>query len=228
MLVGELFNLFKVGEGEGLSADKVGGGLHAHKGDFIRTVLLDKGLQLFNIQVALERQITAGLQRRIKEQLVHGSTQYFEMGAGGGKMIIHRDHIARFDQHLGDEVFGRTPLMRRQHVLQTKDLLDRGAEFIIGFRTGIGVIGHHHGSQLMVAHGVGAAVGEHIEKDIPGAQQKGVVAALRHGLESLPRGYQVCFLYDLDLVHFHGYFTTIAELDSHLHLLEFGFRYSAG
>ncbi|OPY81361.1 MAG: hypothetical protein A4E70_01323 [Syntrophus sp. PtaU1.Bin005] len=137
------------------------------------------------------------------------------MGLGGRKVIVHGNHVARLDQNLGQEVLSGPPLMHREQVLGSEHVPDGILQFVKAFASGIGVIGHHHGAQLVVAHGVGAAVRQHIQENVPGSKQEGVVARLLHGLQPLIGAWQPCLLNDLDLVHFHWEHFPIGQFDIH-------------
>ena len=107
------------------------------------------------------------------------------MGLGGGEVVVHRDDLARLDEDLGQQVFGRSALVGGYVVLEAQHVLDGRRQLVVALAAGIGVVGDHHGRQLVVAHGVGAAVGQHVDEDVPGPQQERVVARFFDGLEPL-------------------------------------------
>jgi len=84
---------------------------------------------------------------------------------------------------------------------EAKHFLNRIRQTKKTFTAGIGIIGLHHGSQLIIAHGIGAAVGEHIEKYIAGSQKKCVIPGILNGRYSLGGGRQAGLLDNFDLVH---------------------------
>jgi len=65
----------------------------------------------------------------------------------------------------------------------------------------------------LVAHGVGAAVGEHVEKDVLGFQQEGVEASFLHRLFAPFDWTQVELLDDPYFVEFQRDFLTAEKLD---------------
>ncbi len=74
----------------------------------------------------------------------------------------------------------------------------------IALAAGVGVIRPEHGGFHVIAHGVDAGVGEHIQEDVAVVELEGVVAGVLHFLQPLGGGQQVQFLYDTNLVHFQG------------------------
>ena len=61
-------------------------------------------------------------------------------------------------------------------LLLPKDLDDRLVKSGVGSGAGVGVIGDGHRGDLLIAHGVRAAVRQHIQKYIPVLQQERVEA----------------------------------------------------
>ena len=92
------------------------------------------------------------------------------MRLGGGEVVIHRHDVAGLYEGLGQQVLGGAALMAGQQVLVAEDLLHRIRQLVEALRPGVGVVGLHHGRQLIVRHGVGAAVGQHVQKDVAGAK----------------------------------------------------------
>ena len=54
---------------------------------------------------------------------------------------------------------------------------------------------------MIIAHGVDAAVGQHIQIDVTVLQQERIVPGLRDGLQTIFNGDQSEFLDNADLVH---------------------------
>ena len=219
VLRGEMPYLLEIGQGERLAADQVRGCLHADEGDVLRSVLGDDGSELVEVEIAFEGVDARSVQRVVAIDFQHLAAGQFEMGLGGGEMIIHRDDVARLDEDLAQQVFGRPPLMDRHAEFEPEHVLDGLDELVVAFSAGIRVVGDHHRRQLVVAHRVGAAVGEHVDEDVTSAEQEGVVAAGLNGLESLSRGRKLGLLDYPDLVHLDGDSSAIGELDFHGTLL---------
>ena len=106
-------------------------------------------------------------------------------------------------------MLGRAPLVDRQKILVTKNLLYRFQQLIKAFRTGIGVVSLQHGRLLVVGHGIGAAVGQHVQENVAGTEKECVVARFFHCLETLANRSQPNLLHNANLVHFDGNFRTI-------------------
>jgi len=94
--------------------------------------------------------------------------------------------------------------MRRQEEVEAEDLAQLLVETRVGGAAGVAVVGDQHGRLLPVAHGVDAAVGEHVEEDVFVLEQEGVVARLVHRLMPVLDRPQVQLLHDAHLVHLQG------------------------
>ena len=118
-------------------------------------------------------------------KLKDGRAHQIEVRLGGGEVVIHRDEGAGLDEGLGKQVLASASLVSRQQILVAENLLDRVCQLVKALRAGIGVIGQQHGGLLIVAHGIGAAIGQHIHENVAGAKKKCVVASFFHCLEPL-------------------------------------------
>ncbi len=219
MLRGQLLGLAEVGHREGLPSDQVRGGLHADEGNVLAAVLGDDRLKLLQVDIALEGVGALGLQGVVAVELEDLGPAHLEMGLGGREVVVHGHNVARLDEDLREQVFRGPALVRRHAVLESQDLLDRVQELVVALPAGVGVVGNHHRRQLIVAHGVGAAIGEHVDEDVPRAEQKGVEAGLRDRPQALRNGDQKCLLHNLYFVHFNGNDSTARELNLHNRLL---------
>ena len=85
-------------------------------------------------------------------------------------------------------MLGGATLVDGDGVVEPEDVADGIGQAIEALAPSVGVVGHHHGGELIVAHGVRAAVRQHVQEDIPGPEKKGVVARLLHSLEPTCRG----------------------------------------
>ena len=141
------------------------------------------------------------------------------MGLGGREVIVHRHDVARLDENLGQQVLRGAALVRGHAVLESQILFDRVQELVIALPASVGIVGNHHRRQLVIAHGVGAAIGQHVDEHVPRAEQEGVEAGFGDRPQSLPDRHQKGLLDDLDLVHFNGDGFATGELDFHNRLL---------
>ncbi len=202
-------HLPQVLHGKRLAADEVGCGLHAHEGDIARAGLGDGLAQPVEIHVSLEGMRALRVQRLRPIEFQHLAARQVEMRLGGGEVIIHRYDVAGLDESFGQQVFGGAALMDGQEVFVTEDFADRIEQAVKALRTGVGVIGLHHGGLLIVAHGIGAAIGQHVEKEVAGTEKERVVPRLFDRLQPLASGRQPRFLHNTHLVHFDGDFGSV-------------------
>lgn len=199
--------------GDGLAADQVRAGLQAQEGHLLRRLLLDAGLQLLKVDVALEGQVALGHQSLIFHQLLHMAAHAGDVGLGGGEVVVHDDAVARLDEAGGQDVLAGAALVRREAVGRPENLLQLVAHDEEGLAPGVGVVRVHRGGHLHVAHGVDAGVGEHIHEDVRVVELEGVEAGGAHLRQTLPGGQEVELLHHLDLVHLHGDRLVLVEFD---------------
>ena len=212
---GDLLDRGQVVQREGLPAHQVRGRFHADVDDLV-AVLRNRRPQLVQIHVALEQVAAGRLQPLVGDQLQHRAAGQLDVRPGGGEMVIHDHHGARLDEHLGEQVFGRPALVHRHRPVEAHHLFHRGGEPREALRAGIGVIRHHHGAQLVVAHGVGAAVGQHVEEDVAGGQQESVVAGFSDRGQAVADRGERGLLDDTHFVHFHRDHAAIGQANAHL------------
>ena len=215
MVGGHLPDLAQIAEGERLAADEVRRRLHPDERDPFRPVPFDRLLELLHGEVPAERLNTLRVQRLVRVDLGHGGPRQFHVCLGCGEVVVHEYHIARFHEDLGQQVFRGAALVHRDRVAKSQNLLDRVGQPVEALASGIGVIGHHHRRQLGIAHGVRAAVGEHVEEDIPGPQEERIVARVTDGLKPPGDWHQAGLLHDPDLVHLHRDDTAAGQPDVH-------------
>ncbi len=206
VLAGDGLDLAQVGHGERLSADQVGGGLHAHVRDVFHAVLGNDRFQFIRVHIALEGIATGCFQRAVLEDLQHLAARQVHMRLGRGEVVIHGHHVAGFNKSFGQQVFRRASLVSRQQILKSQNFLDRIGQLIETLAAGVSLVRNHHGAQLVVAHGVGAAVGQHVQEDIARAQEESVITGLADGLQALGGAGQIGLLHNFNLVHFDRYY----------------------
>jgi len=81
--------------------------------------------------------------------------------------------------------------VHRQEILFTKHILHRFLEAVEALGACIGIICLHHRCQLVVTHGIGTAIGKHIQKNIFRAQPEGVESAFLQRLQPSFDWYKV-------------------------------------
>ena len=102
-----------VAHGVGLPTDQVRGGFHTYVSDLVRAIFLDDSFQFLEIDVALEGIGTGGFEGVVAVDFDDLAAGQFDVGAGGGEMVVHRHHHARLDVHLRDDMFRSPTLMHR-------------------------------------------------------------------------------------------------------------------
>ena len=73
-------------------------------------------------------------------------------------------------------------------------------------------VGPHHGGQLQVAHGVGSAVGQHVQIDIGRIHAVSIESALLQGLQSFFDRQEPNLLHDTRTVELQGDIYASVEL----------------
>ena len=191
-------------KGEGLAADKVGACLEAQEGH-VALVALNGGLELIQVHVALKEVFACGIDALIAYQLLNPAAALGNVGLGGGKVEVHCNHVAGLYECFCDDMLCGSALMGGQEEFHAEYFLKLCVQAVEGFAAGVCVVCHHHGGKLIVAHGVYAAVGEHIHEYVTVLKQEGIAAGLLYCLKALLHRGQVKLLYDAYLVHLEGY-----------------------
>ena len=102
---GHVLDQPQVFHGERLTADQVGCGFHADVGNFFRAIFLNGIFKLTQIHVPFKRDLTVGNQGIIGEDFQHLAAGQVNMRLGGGEVIVHQHHIARFDKCFRQQMF---------------------------------------------------------------------------------------------------------------------------
>ena len=99
-----------------------------------------------------------------QKELPDSSATGLNMCAGSGKMIVHGYDLPLTHKGAGQNIFCRAALMHRQDILLFEQFPVHSLKAFKTGRAGITVISDHHRGNLSVAHGIHAAVREHIQK----------------------------------------------------------------
>src|SRR5262249_33170181 len=91
------------------------------------------------------------------------------------KVRVVGDHIAPLAHHAEQDAFGGPSLMGGDYVPESEDLGDGIAEAQKAGTAGVTLVAAHHARPLLGGHGAGAGVGEQVDQDVFGGQQKKVV-----------------------------------------------------
>ena len=104
-------------------------------------------------------------------------------------------------------------LVGGEEVLHAEELRELGVHAEEGLAPGVGVVGAEHGRLHLVAHGVDAGVGEHVQEDVGIVELEGVEPGGADALQALADGEERELLDDLDLVHLQGDGVMLVKLD---------------
>ncbi len=165
---------------------------------------MDAGLQLLQVDIALEGQGALADQALVLDQLLHPAAYTGDMGLGGGEVVVHDDAVAGLDKAGGQDVLAGPALVGGEAVGDAEQLLELFLHAEIALAAGVGVVGPEHGGFHVVAHGVDAGVRQHIQENIAVMQLEGVEAGVPDLLQPLLSGQQVQLLDNAHLVHFQG------------------------
>ena len=173
--VADLADGADVGHRDRLSTGHVHRHRHVDVGDVVSAHLVDEGLELVQVDIALERVLRAGVMGLVNDDVVERATGELLMDPRRREVHVAGDVLAGSDEDLRDEVLGPSALVGGADVGEAVALLDRLDEMVEGAGTRIGLIPEHQGAPLPVAHGGRAGVGEQVDVDVVAAQQEGVV-----------------------------------------------------
>ena len=140
---------------------------------------IDDALKLGEVYVALEGVRIRGVVRFIDNHVYERAPGEFLVQARGREVHVAGNDVAGVNHDPRKDVLGGAPLMRGDEILVSIILSYSLPQVVKVLAAGIGFVAQHHARPLAVAHGIGAAVGQQVDIDVLGAQQKGVVARFR-------------------------------------------------
>ena len=111
-----------------------------------------------------------------------------DVGSRSIEVRVVRHNRARLEHRARDDVFGGAPLMRRNHVRETGDVLHRFHERVKRAAAGIRFIALHHAGPLVHRHRAGAGVRQQVDQHVFGVQLKDVVVCGLDGGEPFSIG----------------------------------------
>ena len=191
-----------VGHRDRLPAGHVHRGRDADIRDALAADPLDEVFQRLEIDVALEGMLAGRIVPFGNDHVDERAAGQFLVQPRGGEVHVARHRIARLDQQLREDVLGAASLVRG-HEVAIAVILPHGVFQVIEVAAaGVGLVAEHHAGPLPVAHGVGAAVGQQVDVDVLGAEQKGVVAGLGQRLFALGAREHLDRLDDFDFPRF--------------------------
>ena len=88
--------------------------------------------------------------------------------------LSHISKVAGLDGQAGEDILSAAALMGGYHILEAEQLPDSFLQVIEVAGTAIGFVTQHQAGPLVIAHGVGARVGEQVDKAFFRLQQEGI------------------------------------------------------
>ncbi len=203
-------------QGERLTANQVGARFNAHEGDVVNADFLNECLQARDVEVALKGAVVDWLESLLNDQLLDAPAQAGDVRFRGGEVEVHGHHVAGLNECRSEDIFCSAPLVDGEEVVKAENFANLGGHAVVGFRTGVGVIGAQHGRLLEVAHGVHARIGEHIHEDVAILKKEGVIPRFVHLACTLLHGREKKLLDNAHLVHLkRKRFATVERNVSH-------------
>jgi hypothetical protein len=99
----------------------------------------------------------------------------FHIGARRVEVRVIGNHVALFAHHAEEDALGGASLVRGNHVLVSKDVLNGILESIEAAAARVAFVAFHDGRPLVRGHGAGPRVGEQIDQHVVGMQQEKIV-----------------------------------------------------
>ena len=153
-----------------------------------RPTFCDQALERGDIHVAFEGMLQAGLAAFGNDQIDGLGADEFDVGARGVEVRVVGNDVALLAHHAEQDALGGAALVGGDHVLVAEDVLHGVAEAIEAAAAGVALVAFHDGGPLVRGHGAGAGVGEQVDEDIVGGQQKQVVVRGAEQLLALGAG----------------------------------------
>ena len=94
------------------------------------------------------------------------------------KCVFVGHHVPRLAHHREQDALGGAALVRGDHVAEAGQLVDHALQAEEALAAGVGFVAAHHRRPLLGGHGAGAGIGEQVDQDVAGFDQKEVVAGL--------------------------------------------------
>ena len=223
MLVRDLAALTDVRHGDRLAAVGVAGDGHNDVAD-LALVLGKEAVELLGIHVALEGVLELAVIAGCGQQILRPHVVLHRGAAGGVERHIGHDvlvfRVARV-HHARQQKVGGAPLMRGNDEREAGHVLNGRFKPVKALAAGIGLVAHHNGRPLLVAHGGRTGVGQAVDVNV-----------FRFQLEHVPRHLLQCgtaMLRRRRFQHFHGLdaegLGILVGLHRHNHILLFIYCY---
>ena len=132
--------------------------------------------QGFDVHVALERMVlTPGCLASAMGRSTASAPTNSTLARVVSKWVLLGTTSPFLHMHAEEDAFGGATLVRRDHVLVAEDVLHGIAEAVEAAAAGVALVAFHDGGPLMRGHGAGAGVGQQVDEDVVGREQKQVV-----------------------------------------------------
>ena len=143
---------------------------------FSWVLAIDQLLEAKRVHVSLEGKEVGGFFGFGRGQVDRRSADESAIRAGGVEVRVVWDDVAFLASDIKKDAFRGTALVRGNHVAKSENSLYCITEAREARRTGIGLIAAHHGGPLFGGHGGGAGIGEQVDENLLGIDQKEIVA----------------------------------------------------
>ena len=178
MLAADRADLAGVFHGDGLSTSGVvGDGKHNQRNAFT-TYAGDQRFEGFDVHIALEGMHERRVLALFAQEVDGLGAGELDIGAGGIEMGVVGHDVAGLAHHTEEDAFGGATLVGGDDVLISHDFLHGIAEAVEAGAAGIAFVAAHDGRPLRGGHGASAGVGEEIDEDFVGVEEKDVVGGL--------------------------------------------------
>ena len=126
-------------------------------------VLLEHAFQLLQRHVSFERRFQLRVLRLVARHIDSKSFAGLDMPFRGVEMRITGYHLTRFDQVRKQHVLCRTTLVRRDHVLKTRQCRHHVLKLKERTGTRVTLVARHHRSPLTVRHRTRSRIGQQVD-----------------------------------------------------------------
>ena len=169
----------------GLTSRSVVGNCQHHSRDTLLRIGFEHLLQLCGIEITLKWYFELGILRLVDRAVDSVRTTILDMTLSGVEMRVAGQHVVLLDNGRIENILSRATLMRRQEVVETKNILDRLLHIEVRLGTCITLVAKHNCRPLAVAHCARTRVGQQVDKHLLTAQAKQIVMRLSNPLLTL-------------------------------------------
>ena len=159
VFVRDAAHVHQVGHREGLAADQVGRGFHADERNVLHACFGDEFFKFFNVHIALEGVVGVQFETCVGDQLHDFTAVLLDVSQSRGEVVVHGHRLTGLDESTRNDVLRSASLVDGQQVFLTQYVFHSFLQTHERLRTRIGVVGAEHRRELVVAHGIGTAVG---------------------------------------------------------------------